>query len=544
MIFKKSLLVISLMACLMTSSFTWAETIETVGKTEVSIKASNDLVNARRLARSSSERDAILSALKVKLNVDINKPDVQSAIAEIAKQMSGNNQLPTTYITEGDIVTATSRLKVESGELFDMARSLKLVNTGAMNLSKVMFIIDEYKGIATNIEAGQPLETEIHYSHDKSKASASSSSSASASSAKDSSAVSASQKSAYAASDNAKLSTRNNASIAGNERVNVAATDGYGGSAAASRNTSVAASRNSSVDASRNQSAAGSSQANYTAAASSEKNSAKSAKSASVSSEKDIVNYSVKQKFPEVNNAKPSDDASALIAVRLEEKVKEFGLKYLPESDLRISKGKKLLITEIVSQSKSSQIIQDSGKRGANYFVFGTAVMSIEGKTPSGDTTCSGQLKLQATSVDTGDGLVSGTLLKRASGANDQECYGSLATALATELASTIGNTATKDIQLAATQGTDFLVTIASSKKLKLSIQNSFQTKLESLSEQIEESNQTINSKTFSVKGKSDFMKQMNGIVAEMEDANPEITIVKKGSKIIICIDGQCAKDL
>lgn len=543
MMFRKSLIAISLMSCLMASAPSIAETIETVGKTEISIKANNDLVNARRLARSSSERDAILSALKVRINVDATSAAAQSAIAELAKQMSDN--LNTTFLTEGDIVTAKTKLSVDAGQLFDLAKSLKLINTGAMNLAKVVFIIDEYKGVATNIEAGQPLETEITYSHDKSKASAASSSSASASHAKESVAVSASQKSAYAASDNAKVSSRDNASVAGHERVNVAATDGYGGSGAASRNTSVAASRNSSLDASRQQSVAASSQANYSGAASSEKSAARSSKSASASSEKDIVNYSMKQKFPDVNNAKPSDDASALISVRLEEKIKPFGLKYMPELTLRRNPaGDKLLISEIEKQGKSTQLIQDAGKKGANYVVFGTAVMSVEGKTPSGDTTCNGQLKLQASSVDTGDGLVSGTLLKRAQGANDQECYGSLATALATDLASTIGNTAAKEIQLAATQGTDFIVTIASGKKLKLSVQNFFQSKLETLSEQIEEANQTTNTKSFSVKGKSDFMKQLNVIVAEMEETNPEITVSKRGSKVTVCIDGQCSKDL
>jgi hypothetical protein len=541
MSFKKNILAVAISAAFFTSAPSFAETINAVGKTEISIKANGDLVNARRLARESAERDAVHSALKLRMNIDTSKPEAKAALGDLAKQLSDN--LKTSFVTEGDILTAKTALAVDSAQLFDLARSIKgLSATTATAAAKILFLIDEYYGISTSIQPGQPLETEISYSHDKSKAS----SSASASSSKEAIAVSSKEKSAYAASDSASISARDKASVSGRERASVAVADGYGGAGAASRDTSVAASRDTSVNASRNTAVAASNEKSFQGAASSEKATA----SSSASSQKDIVNYSFKQKFPDTNNAKPADDAAAMISQRLEQVIKPYGLVYTPERDFRRdNSGKKLLISDIEKQRKFAALTEKAGKQpfSAKYIVYGSAVMSAEGKTPSGDTTCSGLLKLTSFNVDSGDGLISGTLGKRAQGSSDQDCRTNLATALATELASTVGNTAAKEIQLAATQGQSFYVMLYSAKRVAPGVRRSFTKKLETMVEKYEEDNVTDNSRSFVVQAKTGFRSKLEEFVEDMaeenKDAMKNFKMVAKGNRIAICLEGTCPKD-
>lgn len=541
MFLKKILIVLTAATACFSSAPSFAETINANGRAIISIKANGDLGNARRLARESAERDAVLAALQRRMNIDGTKPEAIAALGDLSKQLSQN--LKTSFLTEGDTLTANTALAVDSAQLFDLVRSFKgLSATTATAAAKILFLIDEFTGVATSIKPGEALVTEISYSHDKSKAS----SSASASSSKDAIAVSAKEKSAYAASDSASISARDKASVSGRERASVAVADGYGGAGAASRDTSVAASRDTSVNASRSTAVAASNEKSFQGAASSEKASA----SSSASSQKDVVNYSMKQTFPDTNNAKPSDDAAALIAQRLEQVIKPYGLVYTPERDFRRdNSGKKLLISDIEKQRKFAALTEKASKQpySAKYIVYGSAVMSFEGKTPSGDTTCTGLLKLTSFNVDSGDGLISGTLGKRAQGSSDQDCRTNLATALATELAATVGNSAAKEIQLAATQGQSFYVMLYSAKRVAPGVRRSFTKKLETMSEKYEEDNVTDNSRSFVVQAKTGFRSKLEEFVEDMAEENKDsmknFKMVAKGNRIAICLEGTCPKD-
>jgi hypothetical protein len=528
------------------SSFSISQTLNAVGTTEISIKANGDLVNARRLARASSERDAILSALRLRMSVDANNPAIQTALIDLAKQSSDN--LKTTFITEGDILSAKTTLSIDGGQFYDLARSIKgLVSASSMASSKIVFLIDEYYGVATNLDPKQPLESEIIYSHDKSKSSSSAASSSFAASSKDSAAVSSREKSSIAASESVNISARDRASVAGSERVGVSVSDSSG-SGAASRNTNIAASRDSSLDAQRRSAVAASSDRSFAGASSSERAVASASSSASASSQKDIVNYSIKTKFPDTSNAKPSDGASALITARLEQIIKPFGLVYTPERDMRIDKGgKKLLLSDIEKQRKYDEFTSKAAKQpySAKYVVFGTSVMSAEGKTPSGDVTCSGMLKLQSFSVDSGESLVSGTLNKRAQGSSDQDCRSNLATALATELASTIGNSAAREIQLAASQGTSFYVTLFSSKRIAPNIRREFTKKLELMGDTKEE-NASDNSRAWVIQAAGNFRTKIEDLKDDLASDFPEAKnakMIAKGNRVVVCLEGQCPKD-
>ena len=528
------------------STTAMADLIDARGTVEMSIKENGDLVNARRLARISSERDAILQALRLRMSIDGNNPSVQTALVDLSKQLTDN--LKTTFTTEGDFLTAKTSLSVDSAQLYDLARSIKgLVSTTAMASSKIIFLIDEYYGIATNIEPGQPLETEISYSHDKSSASSESSSASSSSSSKNSAAVAAKASNSMAASESSSVAGRDRSSSAMTNNSSLAAQDGNSSLSTAS-NSSAAGSRDVSVSASSKSSVAAASNSSFAAASSSSKAEANSSASASASSQKDIVNYSMKQKFPDTNNAKPSDDASALITARLEQIIKPYGLTYTPERDFRRDlKGNKLLISDIEKQRKFIEYTEKASKQpfSAKYIVYGTSVMSAEGKTPSGDTVCSGMLKLQSFNVDSGEALISGTLGKRAQGSSDQDCRTNLATALATELASTVGKTAAKETQLAATQGQSFYVTLYSNKKISSAIRREFTKQLEAMG-QIEEGNSTDTSRAWVIQAASGFRTKLEDVVDDLSSTNAEAKSAKmiaKGNRVVVCLEGNCPKD-
>jgi hypothetical protein len=530
------------------SMVTQAETINANGKTEIGIKASGgDLVKARKLARDSAERDAVLSALKLRLNVDGNSPAAQAALGELAKQLSDN--LKTTFTVEGDVLIAKTTMSIDSAQLFELAKSIGLLNKTASDSAKIIFLIDEYYGVATSIQPGQPLETEISYSHDKSEASASSSSASSTSKSKESVAVSAKDKSAYAESDSASFAASDKAAFAGKDKAGVAVSN-QSGSGAAVRETSLAGSSNSSVAAARKKSAAGSSESNFSGAATSDKAEASASASTSTSSKNDVVNYTFKQKFPEVSNAKPADESAALISQRIQQLIQKYGLVYTTERDFRVDQsGKKLTISDITKNRLFEKYTEKARNQpfSANYIVFGTSVMSAEGKTASGDVTCSGLLKMDSFSVDSGEGLASATLGKRAQGSSDQDCRTNLATALATELAKTVGNEAAKEIQLAATQGQSFYVTLYSNQKVSSSIRRAFTKKLESMVEQIQEGNVTDNSRTFIVQAKKGFRSKLedfaDDLAEENKDAMKGFKLIAKGNRVIICLEGTCPKD-
>ena len=171
--------------------------------------------------------------------------------------------------------------------------------------------------------------------------------------------------------------------------------------------------------------------------------------------------------------------------------------------------------------------------------------MNTEGKTSSGDVVCTGMLKLQSFSVDSGEALVSGTLGKRAQGSSDQNCMTNLATALATELAGIIGNSAAREIQLAASQGTSFYITLYSNKKIVPSIRREFTKKLESMGDTKEE-NTSDNARAWVIQATGNFKTKIEDLKDDLASAYPEAknaTMLAKGNRLVVCLEGSCPKD-
>lgn len=570
---KKTVLHYSLCAALLgfgTAGITsFAQNVEARGESEVSVKANKDQLTARGIARKNAERDAIRLALKTKLNVDAKGPKADEAILEMAKSLSGN--FKTTYRLEGDILTALTVLNVDGAELTDLSRSLGLQNMNVMEASSIVFFVDEYWGIATSLDPSKPLVSEIEYSHDKSSSSDTSArasgsnfsdtSSKSASSSTYSGAMAASSKESAAYSSNQKTAVAgaSSSAFAGSDRRAVAAQDGYGGSVAAARNTQVAGAQQSQYagSSSSNVAAARSSDTRVaasvnasSASASDQKNvqaSSFSAEQKNVQNQKDIVSFKSKTVFPDVSNAKPSDSQSALITQRLAQVMKQYGLEYTPERDLRETGKGKMLVSDIETQRRFDYYTQLASKNpyNAKFVVFGSSVMSAEGKSASGRTICSGMLKLDSFNVDTGRGLVVGTLNKRAEGSSDQDCRSNLSTALATELAQTVGNAATRELQRAATLGQSYTLTLFSAVGIGRRVGGPFEDALRQFAGgNVREDKTTESTRTYTVSYKgSDIKRQMEKILDSLGDAMKNAEVQMKGNRVVVCVEGRCPAD-
>ena len=541
----------------------------TTGSAEVSLKAHKDQMAARLVARKAAERDAIRSALRLRLRVDAVHPKFEEAIAELVKNLADNMQ--TTFRTEGDVVTASTRLTVDSAQLTDLARSLGLQNSGLMEASAILFMVDEYWGIATNLDPSKPVVSETEYHHDKSSFSDTSAKASGASfsdtSAKSSSAnsysgsMAASAKESASGSYNQKASASGSSSLSfsGRDQRAVAVQDGYGGAGAAARNTQVAATQRDSFSGSSSSSGSASRSSDVRVAAAVSESSAQASDRKNVQSnafsgeqknvqrQNDVVTVRTKTVFPDVSNAKPSDAQSALVSARLAQVMSQYGLRYTPERDLRETGKGRMLIADIEQQRRFSEYTSRAGKNpyNAKYVVFGTAVMSAEGRSGSGATLCSGSLKIESFNVDTGRGLVTGTLNKRAQGSSDQDCRSNLSTALATELAETVGNAATREIQLVASQGQAYTVTLFSESAISRRLGGPFEDALRGLAGgDVREDKRTESTRVYTVAAKgNDFNRRLERMLDDLGEAMSKAEIKTAGNRVVVCLEGRCPSD-
>lgn len=561
---KKTILVAALLALGVGNAT--AETLSAKGTKEVSIKASGDLVNARRIAREQAELDAIASILKLKLATDMSNPEVRGAIPQLRTQLADN--MRTSFNAEGDILTAKTDLAVDSAALMDLAGVLKLTSKTKAASAKVLFLIDEYYGIATKLDPSQPILTEIDYSHDKSSFSdrtatasgSQSSSSAAASASKSSFAAASSEKAAFAASSSSSVAARDRASFSGSDQRAAAIQDGYGGSAAGARSTQVAGSRDSSFAGAQKSSAAGSMSAQSAVSASSQSasasRSASSAKFAArqndVQQQNDIVNLKVRQAFPGIDNAKPADESTALINQKLQQVVKEYGLAYTDERDFRVENGHRLTVAEIGKMQKFDSYMQKAGRGNYNakYLVYGTAIMNSEGRTPSDQVSCSGHLALSSSNVDSGEGLVSDGIVKRAIGSSDQNCRANLSEALARELADKISSSAQRQLQQEATQGRSYTLSMYASH-IPSKLRREFSAKVKELDGVVEisdDDNATEQMRRWIVVAKGNFSEKIEDLIDDItSSANSPYKgarFEKRGSRMAFCVDGSCPVEL
>ena len=560
-----------------------AEPISANGLITVSVKASGNLVEARRIARERAENDAVTGLLKKTLSADINSPKVQAALPDLRKQLIDN--MATTFNAEGDALNAKTVLEVDAAEFMKMARAYGVTSQAAGVGAKVLFLIDEYYGVGTKLDPSQPLLTEIDYSHDKTSSSdyttsasgAKSASSSSASASKSSLAAASSEKSAFAASsssavaarDKGSFSASDKASFAGSDQRAGAIQDGYGGAAsgaasiqvAGARDTRVAGARDSSFAGSNKSAVAGSSSSQAAIAASSSHASA--AKSASASSfsnrqnaverQNDVVNLKVRQVFPGIDNAKPADVSTAMIGQKLQQVVKNFGINFTEERDFRVEGGRRLTNVDIVTMQKSGAYLKKAGQSGFNakYLVYGTAIMNSDGTTPSGQTSCSGQLVLSSANVDTGEGMMAGTIAKRAVGSSDQNCRAVLSESMAQALADSVGNAVQQEIQQAATRGRTYTLALYSSTRVPAKLRRFFSEKvkgLEGVLEFADDENASEGLRRWTVVAKGNFGERVEDLIdeiAEMDNSAYKTgRFEQRGTRMVFCVEGTCPAEI
>jgi hypothetical protein len=568
---SKLLKALFLAASLMVANYAVAEVVTASGRSEVSVKANKgDVISARRVARNAAEADAIVAAIKLKLNINPSDPKSKAEIDDLVKQLGDN--LKTTFNLEGDVLTAKTTLEVQADVLTQLSDSLNLGSQAKMAAAKVLFVIDEYKGVAVTTEAGQPTETEMEYFADKSsfsdksaKASgAEASSDSSSASSKSASAYSSKSASAVNASESVAIKSKDSASVSSKERASGSASDSVAykdktGSAAASSKRSGSAS--SDYNAKANSEFSGAASSKISAASASQKAGAASAQSASASAsssssnyssdvkdvqeQKDVTSIKIKTKFPEMNNAKPSEGADELIAARLEAVTQKFGLQFTSERDFRMEGGRKLLIKDIQKLNKFDYYMQKASKGsfGAKYLVYGTAVMNTNGKTSSGEASCGGQLIVQSSNVETGASLFSDTIVKTAYGSDNQMCISNLSTAMATTLAESIGMKAQRDIQKTATQGLSYEVTLYSVLKVPAKVRRAFTEQLQKLSDEVVEGNASETLRSFTVQAKANFKTKLEDVMEDLKEQFPDLKDARfdaKGNRLTVCIEGKC----
>ncbi|MCC2971175.1 hypothetical protein [Massilia sp. IC2-476] len=579
---KKTLIASALFA--LGLSMAHAEPLSANGSIEVSVKANNgDLIKARRVAREQAENDAVLRLLKLRLGADPSSAKVRDGLVDLRKQLADN--MKTSFNAEGDVLTAKTALEVDAAQFMDMARVLGITSTASSASAKVLFLIDEYYGVGTKLDPSQPLVTEIDYSHDKSSMSdytatssgAKSASSSSASAQKSSFAAASSEKSAFAASSQSAVAARDKsafagsdkASFSGSDRSSAALQDGYGGAAAGARSTQVAGARDtrvagssdSSFAASQKSAAAGSSSSQAAVSASS--SSASAAKSASASSfatrqnavekQNDVVNLKVRQVFPGIDNAKPSDDSAAMINQKLQQVVREYNLSFTDEKDFRIENGRRLTNSEIARQQKFDMYLQKAaqGNYKAKYLVYGTAVMNSEGTTSSGHVSCAGQLMLTSSDVDTGEGFISGTIVKRALGSSDQNCRANLSEAMARALADNVGTNAQRELQVAASRGRTYVVALYSDSRVPAKLRRDFSAKIKDAAGVVEvqaDDNASEGLRRWTVVAKGNFSETVEDLIDEIAEGEGSVyknaRFEQRGNRMVFCVEGKCPVEI
>lgn len=536
----------------------------------MSVKAHGNLVEARRVAREQAENDAVTGLLKKVLSADINSPKVVAALPDLRKQLIDN--MRTSFNAEGDRLNARTALEVDSAEFMKMARAYGITSQLASASAKVLFLIDEYHGVATQLDPSQPLVTEVDYSHDKSSfsdhtataAGAKSASSSSASAGRSSMAAASSEKSAFAASTATSVSARDKGSYSASGKASFdASASGRGGSAdvSASRSMKASGSHDASFNGSHKASAAGSSSSQAAISASSSHASASKSASASsfatrqnaVERQNDVVNLKVRQVFPGIDNAKPADESSAMISSKLQQVVGEYGIAFTDERDFRFEGGRRLTNVDIARLNKSSEYLRKAGQGmyKAKYLVYGTAIMNSEGTTSSGHTACSGQLVLSSANVDTGEGMMADSVVKRAVGSSDQNCRANLSEAMARELASRVGSAAQQELQQAATMGRTYTLALYSATRVPAKLRRYFTEKvrtLEGVVEFADDEAATEGLRRWNVVAKGNFAEKIEDLIDEIAEmdgsAYQAARFEQRGNRLVFCVEGQCPAEI
>ena len=438
---------------------------------------------ARRQLTETLKQKLLANTLQVTYAVELRDSD-RPKLEQLAEMLTESIEV-TILPPSGNVLQGKATLNVSSSTLQKYLANLKIGTTDVTKSSvRVMLSIDEFVGVATNMEAGTPSEVTVNYSSDTStysdtssrSSSSSSGSSASARSNQNNVAMSASDRVAVSGRQSSAISAQESSAIAGrgSSSAAVAAQDGYGGSVAAARSSqsSVAASSNSRVNAAQSSQYAGSAASSRSLVDKSSSASSESSSFARSSSESqnnvqqnnNIVNYSMTMKMPTFDNAKRVAGAGFL-KNELDGVFRANGLVTVPENDLRAEGGRLIPVSDIINNGRYDDFKAKIKQKNivADVWATGVVTYSIIGTNDMGKTQCEGQITVNAGFLDASATLFSGSLqAKAAESGGDQACQGRLAMALAKQLGEKLGPAALEELNARQSRGRKMIIELFS----------------------------------------------------------------------------------
>ena len=440
-----------------------AQQINATAREERSVDKGANQGAVRREVKAAVENKAIIAALRM-FNIQ-DTPDVKSKVPRLT-EMFFNRIVVKWEPSDGSVISASATITLDSAEFRKILANEGIgAGDGAVSGAKILVSIDEFLGMATVNQRGAAEEKTITYSHDKSTFSdtsgkASGSTSASSASyekndvaaySKDSVAVSGKQSSAYAG--------RQDTAVAGRSS-SAAAAQGYGGSAAAASSSQYAGAQSTQVAGAQSSQYAGaaSSQRGYSdksVSANSSSNSASfNVEQNNVQQRNDKVSYTETVKMPSFANAKPLTGNEALLTARIEAEFQKYGLTVVGERDLRSEGGRKLPVFEIINNGRFDQFVDKIRDKNlqADVWAYGTANYTLD-NLGGGAVRCNGTLDVQGVFLTNNDKLASDAIKVDARGSNDQDCRETLALAMATKLAQTLGQSAIEKLNSKSARG-------------------------------------------------------------------------------------------
>lgn len=522
--------------------------------TQASITISKDATPAaqKRKLKETLELKAVRNAIEASFAIKMT-PQIEAKLPELVELLGDAIQVSMDP-SDGEVLSGKATIAVPTAKLKEILTN-KGIGAGdiAAKSAKILVSIDEFIGVATTNDGKTATETEINYKHDKS--SFSDQSSSVAASQRSASASSSYQKNDvnYAAKDSVAVSGQSSSSVAARQDTSVAGRsssaasyqNGYGSGAAAS-SSQYAGSQSTQYAASKQASYSGASSSSRAYSDQSERASAKSASSSAsyaevnkdVKQQNDKVEYTIKTKMPEFNNAKPLAAGDRVLASRLSGEFQNNGLKLVAENDLRADGGRVLPVYEITNNGRIDEFVTKIVKKGieADVWATGQASYTIVGTTATG-TQCNGNLAVQGRFIEGNEIFFEDSLQASALGNGDQDCRGNLGIALATSLAKVLGERANKELNARASRGGVYTLYLYSATALKRTDRRQFQDVLEKIDGlQMSEPTTKENYITISVQ----YAGKLKDTIDRMLDKMPwdKAEVLSKGNKICVGIEG------
>jgi hypothetical protein len=115
---------------------------------------------------------------------------------------------------------------------------------------------------------------------------------------------------------------------------------------------------------------------------------------------------------------------------------------------------------------------------------------------------------------------------------------------LATELAQTVGNAATRELQRIARDGQSFTVTLFSATRLSRSVGGAFEDALRKLTGEVREQSRGEGSRVYTLSAKGgDLVRRIERVLDDLGDDMKNAEVQSKGNRVVVCVEGRCPSE-